>query len=74
MNTGIQRSSATPMAAATTTSPAGDVIPGKQSWRKDLTKIVVAHDIPYAAQASPPTGPTFQRRLKKALKVKELPS
>jgi pyruvate ferredoxin oxidoreductase beta subunit len=52
MNTGIQRSSATPHGAATTTSPAGTVIPGKPQFRKDLTAIVAAHDIPYAAQAS----------------------
>jgi pyruvate ferredoxin oxidoreductase beta subunit len=53
MNTGIQRSSATMMGAHTTTSPAGRVIPGKQQWRKPLTEIIVAHDIPYAAQANP---------------------
>lgn len=53
MNTGIQRSSATPRYAHTTTSPVGKVIPGKIQWRKDLTEIVVAHDIPYVAQGSP---------------------
>lgn len=52
MNTGIQRSSATPLGAWTTTSPAGKVIPGKQEFRKDLTACVAAHDIPYAAQAA----------------------
>jgi len=53
MNTGIQRSSATPMGAHTTTSPAGEVIPGKQQWPKPLTEIFAAHNIPYVAQASP---------------------
>jgi len=53
MNTGIQRSSATPLGAATTTSPAGKVVPGKPQHRKDLTAIAVAHNIPYVAQASP---------------------
>ncbi|MGQ9585780.1 MAG: thiamine pyrophosphate-dependent enzyme [Anaerolineae bacterium] len=53
MNTGIQRSSATPYGANTTTSPAGKVIPGKQQFRKDLVAIAAAHNIPYAAQASP---------------------
>ncbi len=53
MNTGIQRSGATPHGAHTTTSPAGTVIPGKQQYRKDLTAIVAAHNIPYVAQASP---------------------
>ncbi|MHA2498059.1 MAG: thiamine pyrophosphate-dependent enzyme [Candidatus Hodarchaeales archaeon] len=44
MNTGIQRSGATPRFASTTTSPAGSVIPGKMEFPKDLTAIVVAHD------------------------------
>ncbi|MDR3308310.1 MAG: hypothetical protein LBS58_05370 [Coriobacteriales bacterium] len=52
MNTGIQRSSATPHGAWATTSEVGTVIPGKQQRRKDLTSIVAAHHIPYAAQAS----------------------
>ena len=52
MNTGIQRSGATPKGAATTTSPAGEVIPGKRVFPKDLTQIVAAHNIPYAAQGS----------------------
>ena len=50
MNTCIQRSSATPRFADTTTSPAGKVIPGKMQSRKDLTEILVSHHIPYAAQ------------------------
>lgn len=52
MNTGIQRSGATPKGASTTTAPAGKVIPGKVQFRKDLTAIVAAHRIPYAAQAT----------------------
>ena len=52
MNTGIQRSSATPRGAWTTTTPAGKVTPGKTQYRKDLTAVVVAHNIPYVAQAS----------------------
>ena len=50
MNTGIQRSSATPKFADTTTSPAGTVIPGKMQSRKDLTEIMEAHHLPYVAQ------------------------
>lgn len=53
MNTGIQRSSATPRYADTTTSPAGKVVPGKQQGRKELTKIMVAHSLPYVAQTAP---------------------
>jgi pyruvate ferredoxin oxidoreductase beta subunit len=53
MNTGIQRSSATPKGAVTTTSPCGDEIPGKKEYSKDLTGIMAAHKIPYVAQVSP---------------------
>ncbi len=52
MNTGIQRSSATPRGVWTTTTPCGEIIPGKTQYRKDLTAIVAAHKIPYVAQAS----------------------
>jgi pyruvate ferredoxin oxidoreductase beta subunit len=52
MNTGIQRSSGTPKYADTTTSPQGTVIPGKQQFKKDLTAVMVAHNIPYVAQST----------------------
>ena len=52
MNTGIQRSSATPMYADTTTSPVGRESDGKEQNRKDLTEVLAAHDIPYAAQTT----------------------
>ncbi|MDD4189473.1 MAG: thiamine pyrophosphate-dependent enzyme [Eubacteriales bacterium] len=52
MNTGIQRSSATPRYADTTTSPAGRVIQGKQQPKKDLTEIMVNHSIPYVGQSA----------------------
>ncbi|MFC2061028.1 thiamine pyrophosphate-dependent enzyme [Elusimicrobiota bacterium] len=52
MNTGVQRSGATTKGAATTTSPAGDVIPGKREFAKDLTAICAAHNIPYVGQAT----------------------
>ncbi len=50
MNTGIQRSSATPRFADTTTTPAGTKVPGKMQPRKDLSKIMVGHHLPYVAQ------------------------
>jgi len=53
MNTGIQRSSATPFGASTTTSPAGKVSIGQFSWKKNMPAIAVAHDIPYVATACP---------------------
>jgi pyruvate ferredoxin oxidoreductase beta subunit len=69
MNTGIQRSSATPRGADTTTSPAGSVIPGKVQGRKDLTRIMAAHNIPYAAQASPSNWTDLMKKVRKALDV-----
>ena len=70
MNTGIQRSSATPFGADTTTCPAGSVIPGKQRQRKNLTKIMAAHDIPYVAQASPSHWQDLFRKVQKAHEIK----
>jgi pyruvate ferredoxin oxidoreductase beta subunit len=58
MNTGVQRSGATPFGAATTTSPAGLVSLGKLQQRKDMTAIAAAHRIPYVAQAA--AGPYWQ--------------
>ena len=52
MNTGIQRSGATPFGASTTTSPSGLESFGKAQQRKDMTAIAVAHHIPYVAQAA----------------------
>lgn len=52
MNTGIQRSSATPMYADTTTTPVGKVSNGKMQNRKDLAAIIASHNIPYVAQTT----------------------
>ncbi|MBD3238671.1 MAG: pyruvate ferredoxin oxidoreductase [Candidatus Moranbacteria bacterium] len=52
MNTGGQRSSATPRGARTSTTPSGSASQGKIEWRKNLMEIVEAHNIPYLAQAS----------------------
>ena len=49
MNTGVQRSSATPPGAWTTTTP---VERPKQSVKKDIISIMAAHRIPYIATAS----------------------
>ncbi len=67
MNTGIQRSGATPKGASTTTAPHGKLIPGKIHRRKDLTAIVAAHHIPYAAQAAPHAFMDLVRKVEKAL-------
>ncbi|SMP41040.1 thiamine pyrophosphate-dependent enzyme [Anoxynatronum buryatiense] len=52
MNTGIQRSSATPKYADTTTSPVGSALQGKQQFRKDIAGVMAAHEIPYVAQTT----------------------
>ncbi len=70
MNTGIQRSSATPFGANTTTSPAGKVIPGKLQDRKDITEIIAAHGTPYVAQASPSHFYDFISKIRKAFEIK----
>lgn len=53
MNTGIQRSSATGMGAATTTSCAGSIAPGKKEYPKNMTEIIAAHGIPFVTQVAP---------------------
>jgi len=53
MNTGIQRSSATPYGASTTTSPAGKMSIGQVTWKKNMPAIAAAHNIPYVATACP---------------------
>jgi len=53
MNTGIQRSSATPLGAWTTTSPVDGDGQGKRDAKKDLVAIVADHGIPYVATATP---------------------
>jgi pyruvate ferredoxin oxidoreductase beta subunit len=52
MNTGVQRSGATPFGASTTTTPGGTDSFGKAQQRKDMTAIAVAHHVPYVAQAA----------------------
>ncbi len=69
MNTGIQRSSSTPIGAATSTTPAGKAIPGKQQNRKDITEVMVAHDIPYVAQTSVHNPRDLIGKVQKALAV-----
>ncbi len=69
MNTGVQRSGATPRGAATTTCPAGSEIAGKLQFRKDLTAIMVAHGIPYVAQGSPGHWQDLIKKSEKAFSI-----
>lgn len=69
MNTGVQRSSATPRGAHTTTAPAGRVLQGKEQYRKDLTRAIAAHGIPYAAQSTMGLWNDLVTKVEKALAV-----
>jgi len=68
-NTGNQRSGATTFAGQATTSPVGKVHRGKEQKRKNLTFIMAAHEIPYAAQATPFHFRDFIAKMRKALSV-----
>lgn len=69
MNTGIQRSSSTPIAAKTTTSPTGIKSDGKRDLKKDLITIMAAHHIPYCATASIAYFPDLKNKVEKALAI-----
>ncbi len=69
MNTGIQRSSSTPLGAMTTTSPPGKKSIGQVTWKKDMPGIAAAHNIPYVATACPSYGPDLAKKVKKAKEV-----
>lgn len=73
MNTGIQRSSATPFGASTTTAPAGKVSIGQTTWKKNMPAIAAVHDIPYVATACPSYPFDLMNKISKAMKV-ERPS
>ncbi len=69
MNTGIQRSSATPFGASTTTSPAGKVSIGQVTWKKNMPAIAAAHDIPYVATACPSYPFDLMRKIDRAART-----
>lgn len=67
MNTGVQRSSATPFGAWTTTTP----LPAyKNRVKKPITEILACHRIPYAATATIAYLEDFEEKLKKAKEKK----
>jgi len=67
MNTGIQRSSATPYGAWTTTTPVKHF---KKMAKKDMVKIMAAHRIPYTATSSVAYPEDFIKKVEKAKKIK----
>ncbi|MEZ0319236.1 MAG: pyruvate synthase subunit PorB [Pyrobaculum sp.] len=64
MNTGIQRSSSTPRAAWTTTTPSG-----KRERKKDVALLMAMHGAPYVATASIAYPQDFYKKLKRAAEV-----
>ena len=69
MNTGIQRSGGTPLGAATTTTPAGSVMPGKLQHKKPISDIMVAHNLEYVATASPYYWKDMLQKVRRGLEV-----
>jgi pyruvate ferredoxin oxidoreductase beta subunit len=70
MNTGMQRSGATPFGASTSTDPAGSVSFGKKAWKKNVAEIMVAHNVRYVATACHSYPIDFMNKVKKARKIK----
>ena len=70
MNTGVQRSSATPPAARTATTPALGPEPGNVfGTGKSVPKIAVAHNIPYVATATVADLHDLERKVTKAMSI-----
>jgi len=69
MNTGIQRSSATPVGAHTTTSPAAGEALGKLERKKDIIGIVASHGVEYAATAAIWLWRDYMNKVRKAIEV-----
>src|SRR3989338_813183 len=69
MNTCVQRSGATPKGADTTTAPVGKVRKGKEQSRKNLTEIMIAHDMPYVAQSVAGNWRDLTSKVEKALSI-----
>ncbi len=67
MNTGGQRSGASPLFSSTTTHPAGKISLGKPEIKKDLPAIVAAHGVAYVATASVAYLKDLQKKVKRAM-------
>ncbi len=68
MNTGVQRSSATPPTARTaTTMPVGPEPGNVFGTGKDVPRIAMAHDIPYVATATVANLKDLEAKVKKAM-------
>ena len=71
MNTGVQRSSATPPAARTATTPAVGASPGNDfGTGKSVPRIAMAHRIPYVATASVSNLRDLERKVASAMEIR----
>ncbi|WP_130862618.1 thiamine pyrophosphate-dependent enzyme [Bacilliculturomica massiliensis] len=70
MNTGVQRSSGTPFAATTTTSPCGEASFGNIKYKKNMPEIARAHGIHYVATAAISDLKDLKKKVEKAMAVK----
>ena len=71
MNTGVQRSSATPGAARTATTPAVGEAPGNVFGQgKSLPLIAMAHEIPYVATAIVSELRDLEAKVKRAMEIR----
>ena len=69
-NTGIQRSSATPFAASTTTSPAGKASIGNKTFQKPVDEMMIAQGAVYVASTSIVYPYDIEAKIKKSLSIK----
>jgi pyruvate/2-oxoacid:ferredoxin oxidoreductase beta subunit len=70
MNTGIQRSSSTPIGAWTTTTPVGTTQDWKKMPKKNMVEIMVAHKIPYTATVSVGYPEDMIKKIRKAKDIR----
>ncbi|WP_342619343.1 thiamine pyrophosphate-dependent enzyme [Rhodoferax sp. GW822-FHT02A01] len=71
MNTGVQRSSATPMGARTATTMAVGAHPGAPAGQgKNLPQIAMAHEIPYVATATVADLRDLEAKVEKAMSIR----
>ena len=69
-NTGIQRSSATPFGASTTTSPSGRASIGNKTFQKPVDEMMIAQGADYVATTSVVYPFDIENKIKKALAIK----
>lgn len=69
MNTGVQKSSTTPLGAKTATTPVGTEMRGNPRLRKDMPRLMADHGVPYVATASAGYIRDYRKKLLKAADI-----